>query len=209
MKKILCLLSLTLALNYGWSQINEKDTVVTTIAAKNASVDFQADIFPDYINLQWTKGPDDFTGNFELLRSADGVAYTIVKLFQPDMVGANQRYYTYRDEDPLRGKNYYRLVGYDKYTQEKRTVDIVAEYKNQPRKVLPTLVTNGNQLNILNYDGEELELWLYTSAGSPLLKKVVSSSVINLSDNLAKGLYVYQLVNRKQLIVSSGKIVFQ
>lgn len=209
MKKITWLLGLTLILNYGWSQINEKDTIITKVDGRNGSVTLEATILPDYINLQWTKEPDDFTGYFELYRSADGMAYNIVKQFQPKTFEGNDPYFFYRDEDPLRGKNYYRLIGYDKFTNEKRTIDLVAEYKNQPRRVLPTVLSNGNQLNITNYDGQELELWVYNSAATPLFKKLVSSSVIDVPSNLSKGLYVYQLYDRRRMIVSSGKFILQ
>lgn len=209
MKKMLCLLGLTLILNCGWSQINEKDTMVSTVRATNGSLVFEANVLPDYINLLWTKGPDDFTGSFELYRSADGIAYNIVKQFRQKTDGSQDLDYFYRDEDPLRGKNYYRLVGYDKFTNEKRTVDLIAEYKNQPRRVLPTVLSNGNTLNITNYDGQELEIWVYNSAATPMFKSVVSSSVINVPSNLTKGLYVYQLYDRRKMIVSSGKFILQ
>ena len=205
----MCLLGLTLSLNYCWSQINEKDTVITTINAKNGSVALQASVLPDYINLQWTKGPDDFTGYFELYRSADGIAYSFVKQFLPQTFEGNDQYFFYRDEDPLRGKNYFRLVGYDKFTNEKRVIDLVAEYKNQARRVLPTVLSNGNQLNIANYDGQELELWVYNSAATPMFKRVVSSSVVSVPSDLTKGLYVYQLYDRRKMIVSSGKFILQ
>lgn len=209
MKKMLCLLGLTLILNCGWSQINEKDTIISTVRARSGSLLFEANILPDYINLQWTKGPDDFTGSFELYRSADGIAYNIVNQFRPKSDGREDLDYFYRDEDPLRGKNYYRLIGYDKFTNQKRTIDLIAEYKNQPRRVLPTVLSNGNQLNITNYDGQELELWVYNSAATPMFKQVVSSSVIVVPSNLSKGLYVYQLYDRRRTIVSSGKFILQ
>jgi len=209
MKKMLCLLGLTLILNCSWSQVNEKDTIITTVSARNGSLVLQANVLPDYINLQWTKGPDDYTGSFELYRSSDGMAYNIVKQFRPQTDGRQAVDYFFHDEDPLRGKNYYRLVGYDKFTNEKKTIDLVAEYKNQPRRVLPTVLSNGSQLNIANYDGQELELWVYNSAATPMFKKVVASSVIDVPSNLVRGLYVYQLYDRRKMIVSSGKFILQ
>jgi hypothetical protein len=191
---------------YAWSQKNEKDTIVTTVSAQKASLNFRADILPDYIQLQWNKGPDDFTGYFELYRSDDGVAYNIVKQFQPESPGNTADYFNYRDEDPLRGKNYYRLIGYNRFTQEKRSVDLIADYKNLPRKIQPTIVAKGKELNVVNYDGEELHLFVYTSGGTPLFQKVVTSGVVNLStNNLSSGIYVYQLLDRKKMVVSSGK----
>lgn len=206
---MICVVTLTLTFGFGWSQINENDTIVTTTIAKNATAEFQANVFPDYINLQWLKGPDNYTAYFELYRSADGIAYNIIKQFQPKTFEGNDRYFSYKDEDPLRGKNYYRLVGYDKFTQERRTVELVVEYKNQPRRIQPTIVTQGNQLNITNYDGQELELLVFTSTGTPLFKKIISSGVIYLPTNISKGLYVYQLTNRKQFVLSSGKFALQ
>ncbi len=209
MKKIMCLLICVLTICRGWSQITEKDTIVTTTISKTGSVQLLADVLPNYINLQWTKGPDDFTGYFELYRSADGIAYNILRQFHPSTFEANQRFFSFKDEDPLKGKNYYRLITYDKFTQEKRIVDLVTEYKNQPRKMAPTIISNGNQLNIMNYDGEQLELLVFNSGGTALFKRVVSSSVIPLAANLSRGLYVYQLIDRKNQLISSGKFVLQ
>lgn len=205
----MCVLALILMFGYSHSQINEKDTTVTTAVAKNTTAEFQATIFPDYIHLQWIKGPDNYTSYFELYRSADGIAYNIVKQFHPGTFDGDEGYYSYKDGDPLQGKNYYRLVGYDKFTQEKRIIEIVAVYKNKPRKILPTIVTSGNQLNIANYDGQELELLVFTSSGAPVFKRIVSSSVIPIPSTLAKGLYVYQLTDKKQFMLSSGKFVLQ
>jgi len=209
MKRMMCVIGMLLVFGHSWSQINEKDTIVTTITSGNSAVRLQAEVFPDFIDLQWTKGPDEQSGYFELYRSADGIAYNIVKQFLPAVFKGNDRYFTYRDGDPLRGKNYYRLIGYDRTTQEKKVVDLVAEYKNQPRKVLPTVISKGSQLNIANYDGEEMNLFVYNSAGTALFSTVVSSSIINLPGNLSGGLYVYQLIDKKKMLVNSGKFILQ
>ena len=210
MKRGCVILTVLLACLQGQSQINEKDTLATSISSKNGSVYLQVDVLPDYIDLNWSKGPDDLISYFELYRSADGLTYNIIRQFHPKTFDAPDRTLSYRDEDPLRGKNYYRLIAYDQHTQEKRVVELVAEYKNQPRKVQPTVISKGNQLNILNYDGEEMHLWIFTTAGAPIIQKVVASSVVNIgSENLSSGLYVYQLVNRKKMVVSTGKFVLQ
>ena len=156
MKRIVSLLVAAFTTCLVHAQINEKDTLTTTAVAQNGSINFQADILPDYINLNWTKGPHEFTGYFELYRSADGIAYNIVRQFHPQSFEGNDNSYSYRDEDPLRGKNYYRLVGYDKFTNERRIVELVADYKNQPRKLYPSVMSRGQQLYINNYDGQEL-----------------------------------------------------
>lgn len=209
MKRMICVLALALAFTSTRAQLNEKDTTITTVVARNTTAEFQANVFPDYINLQWLKGPDNYTGYFELYRSADGIAYNIVRQFHPRTFEGGDRYFNFKDEDPLRGKNYYRLVGYDKFTQEKRTVELMVEYKNQPRRIQPTLVTQGNQLNISNYDGQEMELLVFTSTGAPVFKRMISSSVIPLPSTIAKGLYVYQLTDRRQFVLSTGKFVLQ
>jgi|GEM_PF-5292122 len=201
-------LLLTCKISLG--QINENDTTLTRVSAKNGSVWFQADVFPDYVQLQWTKGPDDHIAYYELYRSSDGVAYNIVKQFHPQTFDANDNSFSFRDDDPLRGRNYYRLVGYEKSTQEKRTVELIAEYRNQPRKLQPTLVVKGNQLNILNYDGQELQLSIYSTTGSPVVQnRIVNSSVVHVPELSPVGMYVYQLVDRKTMMVSSGKFALQ
>lgn len=210
MKRMICAVGLAFLLSApAWSQGNN-DNVVRGSLAKSGSVQLQATILPDYIDLRWSKGPDEYIGYFELYRSADGVAYNFVKQFVPQTFDARQNVYTFRDEAPLRGKNYYRLVGYDKFTQERRVVDLEANFNSLSRKVTPTLVPRGNQLNISNYNGEELYLRLFTSSGTPVLGRNVASGVISIaSDKLASGFYVYQLVNRNRNLVSSGKILLQ
>ena len=190
------------------AQQNEKDTTATMVTSTNASLRLRADILPDYIQLQWTKGPDDLTAYFELYRSADGVAYHIIKQFHPETFDNTANHFIYKDESPLRGKNHYRLVAYDRFTQQKKTVELMASYKNQPRKIQPNIIAKGRELNVLNYDGEELHLVIYTSGGSPLIQKLVNSSVIYLgSENLSAGMYIYQLMDKNKYVVNSGKFM--
>jgi hypothetical protein len=207
-KSVLWICVAVLACGPTWSQINEKDTTATTVTARSFSIYLRADILPDFIQLQWSKGPDDLTGYFELYRSADGIAYNIVKQFHPETFGNTADHFMYKDEDPLRGKNYYRLIAYNRSTQEKKTVELTAVYKNQSRKLKPSLVSKGKELNILNYDGEELHLVVYTTGGTPLLQKVVSSSVVYLgTSKLSSGTYIYQLMDRRKYLVNSGKFM--
>lgn len=209
MKRIVILTSIVvLACGSAWSQINEKDTVITTVTAQQASIHLSANIFPDYIQLVWSKGPHDLTGYFELYRSADGIAYNMVKQFHPETFGNTGDHFIYKDESPLRGKNYYRLVAYNRSTQEKKSVELTAVYKNQPRKLEPSIVSKGRELNILNYDGEELQLMVYSSGGTPLFQKLVNSSVVYLgTSTLSGGIYIYQLLDRRKYVVNSGKFI--
>lgn len=210
MKRIICVAGMILALNHSNAQINEKDTIATTIINQYRSVVLQADVLPDYINLQWRKGHDEYINRFELYRSPDGVAYTLVKQFVPKEFDGRQDYFSFKDDNPLQGKNYYRLVGYNQFTNDRTEVNLLAEYKNKPRRVQPTLITRGHQLNITNYDGEELYLYVYSSTGAPVLQRNVTSSAVNFpTDNLARGFYVYQLLDSRKYIVNSGKFVLQ
>jgi hypothetical protein len=126
------------------------------------------------------------------------------------VAGANDNDFEYKDEDPLRGKNYYRLVGYDKFSGDKRTIDLMAEYKNAPRKLYPTLVPKDGQFYINNYDGQELRLWIYNAAGNPVVQQqVVNSSTVYIKELVSGGAYVYNLIDKNQVTVSRGKFVLQ
>ena len=207
MKRGCVILTVLLACLQGQSQINEKDTLVTSIASKKGSVQVQADVMPDYILLNWSRGPHEYISHFELYRSADGVAYHLVQQFHPQTFDAAERSFQYRDEAPLKGRNFYRLTSVDRHTGERRNVDLVADYKNDPRKIQPTLVSRGSQLNIQHYDGEEMRLWIYTSAGTPVVQnRIINSSVINLPEKLSRGLYIYQLIDKRQVVVANGKL---
>ncbi len=194
----------------GWSQINEKDTTATIITTKLRSIELVADVLPDYINLEWSKGPDDNTGYFELYRSPDGVAYKLVKQFRPSSFDASQRTFEYKDDEPLPGRNFYRLVAFDRHTSEKTSVDLVADYKNLPRKIQPTLMARGNQLYIQHYDGQEMRLWIYNASGTPIVQnRVVNGTVVNVPELAANGLYIYQLMDKQKMVVANGKLVIQ
>ena len=210
MKRIAGMMIAMMACSFCQSQINEKDTIITTASAKNGSIVLQAEVLPDFINLNWMKGPHDYIGYFELYRSADGIAYSIIRQFHPQSVDADKITYDYKDEEPLRGKIYYRLIGYEKFSQEKRVVDLVIEYKNEPRKLYPTLVPKGSQFYINNYDGEELRLWIYNSSGNPVVQqRIINSSTVYLTEMFSGGTYVYQLVDKNKMVVSRGKFVMQ
>ena len=210
MKRIMVLTVAMIACSFCQGQINEKDTIITSISSKNGSIALQADVLPDYITLQWNKGPHDYIGWFELYRSADGVAYNIVRQFHPQVQGSDDNDFEFKDEDPLRGKNYYRLIGYDKFSGDKRIIDLVAEYKNAPRKVYPSLIQKDGQFYINNYDGEELRLWVYNTAGNPVVQqKIINSSTVYISEMLSGGTYVYQLLDKNKMTVSRGKLVMQ
>jgi hypothetical protein len=210
MKRTAVLLAAIMACSFCQGQINEKDTIITTVNSKNGSIAFQAEILPDFIQLQWNKGPHEYTGWFELYRSPDGVAYNIIKQFQPTVAGADDNDFEFKDEDPLRGKNYYRLIAYDKFSGEKKIVELVAEYKNAPRKLYPSLLERDGQFYINNYDGQELSLWVYNSAGNPVVqRRIINSSTVFIPEVISGGAYIYQLVDKKQMIVSRGKFVLQ
>ena len=210
MKRTVTLLSGILAWTLGFSQLNENDTTITSVASKSGSVQVQAHVFPDYVDLIWTKGPDEYIGYFELYRSPDGTAYRFVKQFQPGSFEANDNSYAFQDKEPLEGRNYYRIVGYDQYTSEKRTVDLVVDFKNQSRKIGPSLFSRGSQLYVSHYDGEPLHLWLYNSMGNPVVQnRWVNGTFIPLPETLSGGMYIYQLVDDRKMVVSSGKLVIQ
>ena len=87
-------------------------------------------------------------------------------------------------------------------------VELMAVYKNLSRKLQPTLVTKGRELHILNYDGEELHLLVYSSGGSPMFQKIINSGVVHLAtEKLSGGTYIYQLADRRKYIVNSGKFM--
>lgn len=209
MKKGIILGFVVMACSFCRGQINEKDTIITTTAASSGSVILEASVSPDFIGLSWSRGPHDYVGYFELYRSSDGIAYNIVKQFMPGTFDGSQTSFEFKDEDPLRGKNYYRLLAFDQNGQDKKTVDVTADFNNQPRKIQPSLVAKGTQLNIQNYDGEEMQLMVYNSGGNPVIKRTINSSVVNLPETLSKGMYIYQLVNRRQIMVANGKFALQ
>ncbi|MER3464151.1 MAG: hypothetical protein C4329_06800 [Chitinophagaceae bacterium] len=107
MQRMICVIGLILALNIVHAQINETDKQVSSVINQYRSVVLQADILPDYINLQWRKGHDEYINLFELYRSADGVTYTIVKQFLPKDFEGRQDYYSFKDDNALQGNNYY------------------------------------------------------------------------------------------------------
>ena len=86
----------------------------------------------------------------------------------------------------------------------------MADYKNSPRKIYPSLVWKDGQFYINNYDGQELKLWIYNSAGNPVVQqKIINSSTVYINNMISGGAYVYQLLDKNRMTVARGKFIMQ
>ncbi len=170
-------------------------------------ITLQAEIIPDYIELKWRIPALDESASFEVQRSADGFAYSTIHIVTPQGMNTFSQDFSFRDLNPLEGKNYYRLLATGKWTKEKREVYLIAQFDQQKRRITPTIVTEGTQLRIDNYNGEELQLAVFTSAGNPVFQKVINNSRIPVPTMLSKGVYVYHLSDKQRTYVASGRFL--
>ncbi len=146
-------------------------------------------------NLTWATSNEYYLDHFEILRSTDGVNFSVIGSF-----AAGKTSYTYTDEKAPSGLSYYRLKNVDKdgafsyseiITIKNNSPVIVLEKYPNPVIDLLTLVVQGAVYG-------KLEISIHNFEGRLVKKQTVNKpdftwkGVINTA-NLQKGIYTIQV----------------
>lgn len=120
--------------------------------------------------LKWVTANESNNKGFELQRSADGKSWTAIGFVVSQTSGAmslSELSYSYRDEEPLNGTNYYRLTQVDRDGKEQFSAvqtlnfDLNTTVRIYPNPVRSTLSVNGlrgdNTLKLINLYGQVLQ----------------------------------------------------
>lgn len=144
------------------------------------------------VNLEWITASETNNDYFTIEHSVDGIYYSEIAEINGAGNSIEQKTYTYIDENPKEGTNYYRLRQTDfdgsfAYSEIK-TVNINTEISSV--NIYPNPV-NGNTLTIETNGDENLIFTLYDNIGAKMDVSVVKDNnkqTIDVS-SLPKGLY--------------------
>jgi hypothetical protein len=124
--------------------------------------------------LNWGTVTAETDRYFEILRSADASRFEpIGKIFAREQVG-NQSRYTFRDEAPMAGSNYYRIKGVDDAGVETYTKIEAANF-NELRQfnVFPSPAGTSVQFSYRASQEESAEITIFNSYGIPVQTETV------------------------------------
>jgi hypothetical protein len=122
--------------NAGWinpigSWINDQGCIPSAFQLPIQLVDFTGSRVGNTIVLKWQTASEENNAYLEIERSKDGVQFVAMKQIKGHGTTSEPRFYTWTDEHPLPGINYYRLkqVDVDGKTEYYRV--LVLEFKGK------------------------------------------------------------------------------
>jgi len=152
------------------------------------------------VKIMWTTGTEQNNDHFAVQRSPNGSTWQTITTVQADGI-SNRHTYEVFDENPAAGKNYYRVVQYDKdgKSLSSGVKDISVSLKQLISAVVsPNPVVNDINLSIKNYTGL-VNVVLASANGKVVLKQAVNVNsgianyTIKIPSKPAAGMYILQL----------------
>ncbi|MEP4598897.1 MAG: T9SS type A sorting domain-containing protein, partial [Cyclobacteriaceae bacterium] len=103
-----------------------------------------------------------------------------------------ERNYTWSDENPRLGINYYRLesVDYDGYRETFKSVAVIFEPTNSEISIGPNPAPLNTPIKLQNTFGEEFMFKLISLSGKTILETSGSDNEIIMPSNMESGIYI-------------------
>jgi len=159
----------------------------------------------NYAALQWTSSNELYTDKFDIERSDDNVHYSRLGGISATGAGAGTHNYTFNDDNPLPGTNYYRV--------KQLSADGGVKYTNVLPLTFNTYVFNiypnpaHGQLFIRYGDdlgtGRTINIQLINTSGQVVyrhdivIQGLANTIVLNIPPAISSGMYIVQAVNEK------------
>lgn len=148
---------------------------------------FRAEIIEGKTVLTWQTSSEENNSGFEVERSTDGENFETIGLIEGNGTTLEVQNYTYIDNDPLDGINYYRLkqIDFDGMFEYSDLVNVELEKGTSENKIVQNPV-----FNELRLSGSGV-VTIYNSLGQPIEDLQLTKSdilIVNVS-NYPKGLY--------------------
>jgi hypothetical protein len=155
-------------------------------------INFNARPYADKVLVDWQVTEERAFSHYEVEHSADGIHFTKVGVVNKQQLGANVNNYSFYHNNPVQGKNYYRLrsVNLDG-TAQYSPIKIVLFGKASTITVYPNPTTDVLYVN--STTAQQLNVKLMNTLGQVLAVKVGNGNVrIDLS-GFANGTYLLQI----------------
>ena len=174
-------------------------------------LDFQAGLTDDNFKkaaLRWTTASELNVRDFEVQRSSDGNTYQTISPAIPAKNTSGKNIYEFKDELPLIGVSYYRVLETDNDgAQSFSPIRSVNNLAAIDFKVFPNPVSSKSTINIITNWDKEFEFKLTDFTGRVVFQslKIQGNRVEITGANLAVGAYYYECRNDNSS--SKGKLI--
>lgn len=150
--------------------------------------------------LQWKSASEENNDRYEIEKSADGqsFSYLISVTATNAQTGSS---YAAEDKLPLTGKNFYRLVQYDKDGRKTILATRMITVAKDGRSIFVQTFPNPVKTHfVIRTDASVRTAWLTDAAGKLVTTIAVTNGTANVSTiGLAKGIYFLQVSNEQSV----------
>ncbi|MEP0368116.1 MAG: T9SS type A sorting domain-containing protein [Cyclobacteriaceae bacterium] len=154
--------------------------------------EFKAETANTAVNLSWSTLSEENFSYFEVQRAAADGEFDVIATIDGNGWSADERNYTWSDENPRLGINYYRLesVDYDGYRETFKSVAVIFEPTNSEISIGPNPAPLNTPIKLQNTFGEEFMFKLISLSGKTILETSGSDNEIIMPSNMESGIYI-------------------
>ena len=163
---------------------------------------FEATIDGDDVLIKWSTYNATNDATYEVQRSVDGINFQTLEVVAAEGLVDATSTYSNRDQNPMRGANYYRLKIVDKAGQIEYTDHIVVNVEGKQVAIYPTIINNINPLYIEVFEEKRqkylIEILNVSGEVVSWTQEVIESDKITLdTEAFANGMYIVKVSTSK------------
>jgi len=178
-------------------------------------LNFKGEKADSKVKLEWTTTDEIELNRYELERSTDGINFSVIAVVFTK--GEQKNVYTYFDERPAYGSNYYRLRMVDdnaKFTYSNTALVQFGEKLSGLITAAPNPARQQINIRLTGYEKGNYILRLYNTAGVLLEMRKVNllehqqTEVLNRKGDLQPGIYMATLHDENNNKVGTVRLIF-
>jgi len=173
--------------------------------------EFNAALIAEKVQLYWSTADDENVATYQIERSANNRDFTDIGTVSS--LHQNNYRYTFIDNNPLKGRSWYRLRIRDQYSRINFSNSVLIKNINDAVLVYPTIVSRGEAVNLQfrNNVSGNAEMLLANSSGTSVFRKtIVPAGGTNyplIFSSLPSGVYVLSVWNKGERIVTQKIVI--
>ncbi len=160
-------------------------TVFTTSVLPVTLIDFQAKQNQETVDLTWLTGSEQNSDYYLIERSSDGINFELIGNVKAVGNSSNLQKYSFTDENPLIGLNYYRLKQFDMDGRETDFGIQSVTFVQSDSQVFPNPVSDWG--NVFSLKGENLKYMIVNLQG-----KIIDT----IEENICEEKYQFNISNQ-------------
>jgi len=156
-------------------------------------LDFKGKFMQEAVHLFWITGGEYNNADFVIEKSLDTKNWKKIGLVKGAGISSEDRHYEFKDNQPAKGVNYYRLkqMDFDGAFSYSTVISVSTKLSKQEVLIFPNPVQDG-VLN-LTTPVAETTIRIFDASGRMIKEEVLTSGQVSITiENLSSGLYLLQ-----------------